>query len=127
MRVTSSPSAASASLGLVVVLVGHGLDVDDARPRLHLAGEEREVLAQRVALELARQVEVDEVRVADEGDAEHLPGLPLVPVGARRRPAIQLSIAEVVVGEVGLEREPEAPVGRSATRARTWKRVSPPA
>ena len=33
---------------------GHRLDVDDAGPRLHDAGEQREVLAQRVALELGR-------------------------------------------------------------------------
>ena len=50
------PPRRSSSL---VVAAGHGLDVDDARPRLHAPGEQREVLAQRVALELARQVEVD--------------------------------------------------------------------
>ena len=47
IRRSSSPS-------LVVVVAGHGLDVDDARPRLHPAGEQREVLAQRVALEVGR-------------------------------------------------------------------------
>ena len=60
----------------------HGLDVDDAGPRLHHAGQQREVLAQRVALEVDRQVDVAEVGVAGEGDAEHLPRLALVPVGA---------------------------------------------
>ena len=65
--------------------------------------------------------------MADEGDAEHLPGLALVPVGARRRPGSSVSIAERRVGEVDLERDAEAPLGVRATRANTWKRVSPPA
>ena len=39
---------------VVVAFAGHRLDVDEARPRLHLAGEQREVLAQRVPLELGR-------------------------------------------------------------------------
>ena len=74
----------------VVVVAGQRLDVDDARPRLDHAGQQREVLAQRVALELGRQVHVAQVGVAGEPDAEHLVGLALVPVGAGvdRDPAV---------------------------------------
>src|SRR5690349_14949283 len=75
--------AAYSFLGLFVVLARHGLDVDETGPRLHLAREEREVLAQRVPLEVARQVEMPQVRVAVEHEAVHLPALTLVPVGAR--------------------------------------------
>ena len=91
------------------VLAGHGLDVDDAGPRLHPPGQQREVLAQRVALELAGQVEVGQVGVALEDDAEHLPRLALVPVGAgvdghpgggRQRRG--------VVAQVGLEHQADA-------------------
>src|SRR5450432_741933 len=38
------------------VVAGHALDVDEAGPRLHLAREQGEVLAQRVAFELRREV-----------------------------------------------------------------------
>ena len=61
------------------VLAGHGLDVDDAGPRLHDPREQRELLAERVPLELGREVDVAQVGVALEGDAEHLVGLALVP------------------------------------------------
>ena len=58
----ASPSAAALGVGLGFVVAGrHGLDVDDAGPRLHVAGQQREVLAERVALELARQVDVAQV------------------------------------------------------------------
>ena len=67
---------------LVGVLARHGLHVDEPGPRLHLAGQQREVLAQREALELAGQVDVAQVGVADEREAVHLPRLALVPVGA---------------------------------------------
>ena len=51
------PRSPSAAVG-VVALTGHGLDVDEAGPRLHDPREQREVLAQRVPLELRREVEV---------------------------------------------------------------------
>ena len=53
-----------------------------------MPGQQREVLAQRVPLEVARQVDVAQVGVPGEGDAEHLARLALVPVGAGvdRRP-----------------------------------------
>ena len=55
------------ALGVLgVVLTGHRLDVDEAGPGLHLTREQREVLAQRVALELRREVEVAQARVAVE-------------------------------------------------------------
>src|SRR2546421_810591 len=52
------------------------------RPRLEPAAGEPERLAQGVALEVLGQVELDQVGVALEEDAEHLGTLPLVPVGA---------------------------------------------
>src|SRR5207248_903045 len=61
---------------------GQVLHVDDARPRLHLAGEEREVLAQREPLEVAGEVNVAQVGMALEVEAVHLPRLPLVPLAA---------------------------------------------
>ena len=72
------------------VVAGHRLDVHEPGPRLHLAGEQREVLAQRVPLELAGQVQVAQLRVTLEADAVHLPALALVPVGAgvHRHPAV---------------------------------------
>ena len=82
----------------------HRLDVDDARPRLDHPGQQREVLAQRVALELRRQVHVAQVGVAGEGDAEHLVGLPLVPVGAGVDGEPRLD-RHRVVGDVDLQRD----------------------
>src|SRR5947208_2508220 len=52
------------------------------RPGLVPAAGQLEGAAQRVALEVFRQVELHEVGVAVEGDAEHLGALPFVPVGA---------------------------------------------
>src|SRR5439155_8268070 len=51
------------------------------RPGLVAAAGQLERAAQRVALEVFRQVELHEVGVAVEGDAEHLGALPFVPVG----------------------------------------------
>jgi hypothetical protein len=121
-----SPSTCVAVSGSAFssVVVGHRLDVDDAGPRLHHAGQQGEVLAQRVPLEVAGQVHVAQVGVPGEADAEHLVGLALVPVGAgeHRHPRVD---HEVVVGEIGLERD--AHVARvSVSRASSWKRVSPP-
>ena len=83
-----SPLRRSSALGGVVVVARHRLDVDEPGPRLHHAREQREVLAQRVPLELRRQVEVAQARVPVEDEAVHLPALALVPVGAgvHRRP-----------------------------------------
>ena len=88
----------------------HRLDVDDARPRLDHPGQQREVLAQRVALELRRQVHVAQVGVAGEADAEHLVGLPLVPVGAGVDGEPRLD-GQRVVGDVGLERDADVAAG----------------
>src|SRR5437016_7031755 len=66
-------SQRTARLGLLLVL-GPG-------PGLEPAAGEAERLAQGVALEVLGQVELDQVRVALEGGAEHLRALPLVPVG----------------------------------------------
>jgi hypothetical protein len=121
--VTPPPSAASRP-----VEVGrHGLDVDDARPRLDHARQQREVLAQRVALEVRRQVEVAQVGVAGEADAEHLPRLALVPVGAGVD-ATQSASRALAVGASGTS---TLSVSRLVAReldsaARSWKRVSPP-
>ena len=43
-------------------LARHRLDVDETGPRLHLAREQRVVLAQRVAFELGREIEVTQAR-----------------------------------------------------------------
>src|SRR5437764_7240347 len=50
-------------------------------PGLVPAAGKAERAAQRVSLEVFRQVELHEVGVAVEGDAEHLGALPFVPVG----------------------------------------------
>src|SRR6266498_4038444 len=52
-------------------------------PDLGLPGHQGELLAQREALELLRQEQLGQVRVAVEDHAEQLGGLTLVPVGAR--------------------------------------------
>src|SRR6266536_3320110 len=52
-------------------------------PGLGLPGQEGELLAQRVPLELLGQEQLGQVGVAVEGHAEQLGGLALVPVGAR--------------------------------------------
>ncbi len=70
-------------------LTGHALDVHEARPRLHLACEQRKVLAQRMSFELRRQIEMTETRMTVEDDAEHLPRLTLVPIGALGTPETQ--------------------------------------
>src|SRR5919198_5657627 len=53
------------------------------RPGLGLPGQQGELLAQRMALELLGQQQLGEVRVAIEEHAEQLGGLALVPVGTR--------------------------------------------
>ncbi len=87
-------------------LARHRLDVDETRPRLHLAREQREVLAQRMAFELGRKVEVTQARMTVEDDAVHLPRLALVPVGTgiHRHPRLRVRI---VVVDVDLERDAE--------------------
>ena len=111
---TPPPAAGSASVG-VVALTGHGLDVDESGPRLHHPRQQRVVLAQRVALELRREVEVAERGMAVEHEAVHLPALALVPVGARvdRHPRLH---EEGVLVDVGLQRD--APVARRRLHAR---------
>ena len=94
------PRVRSSSL---VVGRRHRLDVDDAGPRLDHPGQQREVLAQRVALELARQVDVAQVGMTVEADPEHLVGLALVPVGAGVDGDPRVD-RERVVGNVGLQR-----------------------
>ena len=93
----------------VVVLERHRFDVDDARPRLDHAGEQREVLAQRVALEVGGQVHVAQIGMTVEADPEHLVALTLVPVGAgeHRAPGVD---GEVVVGDVGLDGDADVSV-----------------
>ena len=54
----------SSGLSSVFVVAGHLLDVDDAGPRLHAAGQQRIVLAQRIPLELRRQVDVAQAGMA---------------------------------------------------------------
>ena len=91
----ASPTASSLRLDR------HGLDVDDAWPWFDHPGQQREVLAQRVALELGREVDVAQVGMAVEADAEHLVGLTFVPVGpgVDGDPRVD---HERVVGDVGL-------------------------
>src|SRR3954470_23666900 len=62
-------------------LARQGFDVDQSGPGLHLACEEREVLAEGEALELGGQVHVPQPGMPVELEAVHLPGLALVPVG----------------------------------------------
>src|SRR4051794_40026312 len=88
------------------VVAGHRLDVDEPGPRLHFAREQGEVLAQRVALELGRQVDVAQARVAGELEAVHLPALALVPVGTGIDGDPRLDDRFGLV-DVGLQREAE--------------------
>src|SRR3954470_22979925 len=87
-------------------LTGKGLDVDDAGPRLHLAGEQREVLAQWKAFELTGQIEMSQAGVTGEVKPVHLPRLPLVPVGTGEDVGDRVDLRMDVV-EVGLERQPD--------------------
>ena len=92
----------------VVVAARHRLDVDDARPRLDASGEEREVLAQRMTLEVARQVDVDEVR---SGPRRSMPNISQASRSCQLAPwytGTQRRDREVVVGQVGLERDADA-------------------
>src|SRR5262249_14156178 len=82
------------------------LDIDDAGPRLDLTRQQREVLAQWKPFELARQVDVPESGMTREQKAVQLPGLALVPVGARVHVGHRIDLGMVVV-EIGLERQPD--------------------
>ena len=103
----ASPSASSPAL-VRRRFVGHRLDVDEARPRLHDTRQQREVLAQRMPLELRREIEVAQRRMALEDDAEHLPALALVPVGAGVDRHPRLGEHGLLV-DVDLQREPPVP------------------
>src|SRR5919199_813028 len=89
-------------------------------PDLGLPGQQGELLAQRVALELLRQEELGQVGVAVEAHAEQLGGLALVPVGPRPQvvqgrqvPAVarhqraELDVVPVV-GGVDVQHHPDA-------------------
>src|SRR5688572_17015497 len=67
------PGLVTFALAVALGLARQGLDVDDARPRLHHAGDQRVVLPEGMALEVARQVDVAQVGVAGEPEAVHLP------------------------------------------------------
>src|SRR5258706_8673528 len=53
------------------LFAGHRLDVDEAGPRLDLAGEQRELLAQRKTLESGRQIQLPQRRMTVEHDPVH--------------------------------------------------------
>src|SRR6266513_4171938 len=72
--IRSAPSSQGASGGCLFLVLG-------PRPGLVPAAGQLEGAAQRVPLEVFRQVELHKVGVAIEGDPEHLGALPLVPVG----------------------------------------------
>ena len=89
---------------------GHRLDVDESRPRLHLAREQREVLAQRVALELRRQ---DRGGAGSGGRRTRSRTSPTLRARASRRrdtPAPTTRRVQIVVVDVGLQ--DHAPVSR---------------
>src|SRR5262249_5186914 len=73
------------------------LDIDDAGPRLDLTRQQGEVLAQWKPFELAGQVDVPESGMTRELEAVHLPGLALVPVGARVHVGHRIDFGMVVV------------------------------
>ena len=86
---------------------GHGLHVDQAGPRLDLAGQQREVLAQREALELAGQVEV----ISRGGRRSRTRTSPTSRARASRRRGrrrARSATRGVVVVEVGLEGDADA-------------------
>src|SRR3954454_9668596 len=66
----------------VLRLSGKRLDVDDARPRLQHAREQREVLPEWMALETGRQVDVAQIRAPGEVDSKYLVSPAFVQVGA---------------------------------------------
>src|SRR5512141_434616 len=121
MRRTTSLSTASFSRRTPCVL---GCCGPMLRPiSLTITGPpgEREVLAQRVALELVGQIDPAEVRVAFEADAEHVERLPLSPVrgGIDRDGRGQALPLPDVDGETrpGRAREPVEPVDDGEARA----------
>ena len=76
-RRAAASSPASPGIGSTSTRPGHGFT---SRASSGI------VLAQRVSLELRREVEVTQARVAVEHEAVHLPRFALVPVGARDTP-----------------------------------------
>src|SRR5215207_3029526 len=90
------------------------------RPGLGLPGQQGELLAQRVALELLGQQQLGQVGVAVEADAEQLGRLPLVPVGAGPQVADGRQVATIagdhhaqlevvaVAGRVDVQHHPDA-------------------
>ena len=86
-------------------------------PGLHDPGEEREVLAQRVALELARQVEVARPGWPSKMMPNISQRLALVPVGARRRRWIHVSTRRSSSGRSAWKCTPH-PLGRRRRRGR---------
>ena len=78
-RLARRSSSSPAGMGSTSTMPGHGFTMRASSGKSLRSG---------IALEVARQVDVAEVRVPDEVDAEHLPRLALVPVGAGvdRRP-----------------------------------------
>ena len=105
----------SPGIGSTSTRPGHGFTI---------AREQREVLAQRVALELRRQVEVAQARVAVEDDAEHLPASRARASRRRRTPAPTTATSDRRSSTSALRVTP--PVARrvDCTRANTWKRPS---
>src|SRR5215211_6295933 len=90
------------------------------RPGLGLPGQQGELLAQRVAVELLGQQQLGQVGVALEADPEQLGRLPLVPVGprpqvadGRQMPAVagqhrpHLEVV-AVAGRVDVQHDPDA-------------------
>src|SRR5215211_1486983 len=90
-----------------------------SRPGFGLPGQQGELLAQRVALELLGQQQLGQVGVAVEADPEQLGRLPLVPVGAGPQVADRRQVAAVaghdrpdlevvaVAGRVDVEDHPD--------------------
>src|SRR5688572_19253042 len=120
-----------AVLGSVTAMVGSLLLAGEP----HRLSAERVVLAERMPVPVVLHEDADEVRVALELDAHHVPGLPLVPVGgrpdgdeARHGLAVLEPDLEADPGRLGgTGLEPEQVVGdREAVRLRVGLRGEAP-
>ena len=79
--------------------------------------------SQRIALEAVGEIELDQIGMALEVDAEHLVGFPLVPVGPGKHPD-QAGDRRRLLGEVGREDDPATLTDITEQRRCTSKRSS---
>ena len=109
--------ASTAGIGSTSTMPGHGLT---------MRASSGKSLRKRVALELGGQVQVAQVGMAVEADAEHLVAFALVPVRTGERSPIQESTTDTSSSGTSVLMVTPTWRSRSVRRANTWNRVSPP-